>query len=145
MAQRKNANRKENLQNFKQNKKREMESKNQQHYHENGLPKVRQQPVWNSNQMLDITGQEFEAIVQGMESAANGYLAVQNAINRNLIEGKIRMEYLELNEAGTGYQKMSEEASKPYQEELKKMIKTAQDFAEQAKEQVEKTNTLAAV
>ena len=92
---------------------------------------IRQIPVWKSTETLEVNGLEWQAIARHFETINEAFMAFHSVINRNMLNGKIKIEFQKINEEG-GYEPMSEEEQKPYQEEIEKMIQQANTIAQQS-------------
>jgi hypothetical protein len=95
-------------------------------------PNVFQQPVWDSAAKFEISGSELEALVRANEANSQAAMALQNIINTGLLQGTIKMKYFKANEQGSGYSPMTEEESKPYEENMQFLIAQAKEIAEKA-------------
>lgn len=129
MAQRKNKERKSNLQNFKNNHKMERQQNEQT---PELAPNVFQQPTWRNDAKIDVTGAEFEAIMRAVDQMGQASAALQNIVNRNLLQGTITMTYFKVDETGTAYTPLTEEESAPYRQTLQDVIAQANAIAAQA-------------
>lgn len=113
----KDKSRKENLEKFKQKQK----LKNQIMSETQQLPqpaKVRQVPIWKSNEKLEILGVEFEAIYNYINSVQGAYAAMQGVMNRNILNGKVQIDFEKLNDEQTAYVPMSDEEKAPHLAEV---------------------------
>lgn len=115
----KNKDRKENLNAFKE--KQKLKTKIMSEVQQQNAPQaapVRQVPVWKSNEKLEILGVEFEAIYNYINSIQGAYAAVQGIMNRNILNGKVQIDFEKLNEDQTAYVPMSEEEKAPHVAEV---------------------------
>lgn len=107
-------------------KRRNMEKTTQQ------LPPVTQYPVWNANDKIEVNGAEWEAIGQLLQSAESAIAAYHAVMNKNVLNGTIRMKFQKLNEAGTEYVDMAPEEDAKHQAEFQGMLKQAKELATKA-------------
>lgn len=125
MAQKKNKDRKENLQKFKQKIKKQMADDKAA----NELQKIKQYPVWASKETIEVSGLEWEAIYGVLNMFKQGIVAAESVMQRNMQNGKITMKYIDEN---------NEEVSPDKVEEYTKQLN--EFFAKKAaEEQKEKT------
>ena len=113
---RKDPSRKENLEAFKNKQKLKTQIMS-----ENQVPQpaeIRQQPVWKSNEILEITGLEFEAMYNYINSVQGAYAAMQSVMNRNILSGKVNIDFEKLNDSKTAYEPMSAEEKAPHLAEV---------------------------
>lgn len=118
----KSKNRKEHktkVQKFKN--KNTMSQQNQQV----GPEPIRQVPVWKSQDPIEMNGLEFEAIYNFINSVQGAYAAVQSIMNKNIISGKVQLNFEKLNETKTDYVPMSEEEQAPHKAEFQKVLDAA--------------------
>lgn len=112
----KDKSRKSNLEAYKQKQK----LKNQI-MSENQVPQpapIRQVPVWKSSEILEITGLEFEAIYNYINSVQGAYAAMQSVMNRNILSGKVNIDFEKLNDTQSAYVPMSDEEKAPHLAEV---------------------------
>lgn len=142
---RKNPDRKKNLQKFKEGVQIKRKIKNKiskimserNEIPQNGLPEIRQSPVWNSDAMLEISGAEWEAIFNFIEGSSSAFMAANAVMSRNIINGKVKMKFEKLNKETLLYENMTTEEEKPYQDEVQKAIKAAKDAYEKTQKNSE--------
>lgn len=91
MAQKKNKERKQNLVNYKNKIKKQMsEEKNVQE-----IPELRQYPVWKSQDTIEVSGLEWEAIYNLLNVFRQAVVAGESVMQRNTQNGKIVMKYVD--------------------------------------------------
>ena len=135
---RKNPGRKENLQKYK-NKHKKQESMNQSQFE---LPEVRQSPVWKSDELLEVSGQEWETLFNFVENSSAAFMAANAVMSRNIINGKIKLKFEKLNKETLQYSDMSAEEEAPYQTEFQKAVQQAVQQANATPETKSKLVTL---
>lgn len=108
--------RKDKVNNYKKQHKKELIMSQVQ----NNLPEVREVPTWNPNEKIEVTGVEFEMIYNGVTQLQSIFAAAQSIMSRNLLNGKIRMNFEKLVDGN--YVPMSEEEQAPRREEYQKLI-----------------------
>lgn len=116
---------------IKQNR-RKMEKQNQTQ-----LPPVTQVPVWKSTDVIEVTGQEWQIISDYLSQAERATMAFHAVMNRNVLNGVIKLQFQKLNDEKTQYVAMSEDEQKPYQDEFQTMLKQAKEIAQKTVEQAE--------
>lgn len=140
---RKNSNRESNLKSFKEKNKQikqiKQMSTTQQSPNQavNNLPEIRQSPVWNSADMLEISGQELKQILDFVEQSTSAFYATNAVMSRNIINGKVKLKFEKLNEAKNDYLEMTPEEEAPYQNEVQLAIKAAIGVQNNVPEQLE--------
>lgn len=126
MKSRKNPKRKEKLSNYKQKNKKVKQMSTQQPQSQGfGLPEIRQSPVWNSNDMLEISGEEWNTIFNYIESGNQALYAANAVMSRNIVNGKVKLKFDKLNKDKNGYDEMTPEEEAPYQAEVQAAIEKA--------------------
>lgn len=99
------------------------------------LPEVREQPYWAATEELVIKGIEFQALYNGVtqitEMMQAMFGASQAVMQRNLLNGKIRVRFEKLvnktDEQGNSYQDyelMSDEEQAPHIENFNKLVES---------------------
>lgn len=138
---RKNPGREKNLQDFKNRKKTEQKIKKQintimeeRQGSQNGMPEIRQSPVWNSDEIIEVSGHEWEAIFNFIESSSSAFMAANSVMSRNIINNKIRLKFEKLNKETLMYEDMTPEEEAPYQAEFQKAVKSAIEASKASKE-----------
>lgn len=112
----KDKSRKSNLEAYKQKQKLKTQIMS-----ENQVPQpapIRQVPVWKSSEILEITGLEFEAIYNYINSVQGAYAAMQSVMNRNILSGKVNIDFEKLNDTQSAYVPMSDEEKAPHLAEV---------------------------
>lgn len=104
MAQKKNKDRKENLNNYKQKIKKMAESKEQ----ELSIPNIQQVPTWGSQETIGLTGLEWENIYNLVNFHKQAVVAAESVMQRNIQEGKIVMKYYDENRQEISSEKVAE-------------------------------------
>ena len=122
MAQKKNKDRKQQLLNFKQKTKKKMD----ENQVINELQGIKTYPVWASQEKLDITGLEFEAMYNAINIFREGLVAAESVMQRGLEQGKITMKYVDAEGKDVAPEKV-----KDYSEKMQAILKARQ--AEQEK------------
>jgi hypothetical protein len=110
MAQRKNKDRKENLNKYK-NQRKQM---NENQTLANSLPPVRNYPVWDQNANIVIKGFEWEAIQNGLAQIQLAQQAAQSVMSRNIVNGTISMGFEKLDPQTLQYVAMTAEEAAPH-------------------------------
>ncbi len=90
-----------------------------------GLPEVRNFPVWKGDDLIEVSGAEWEAVNNFIDQAQGALYAVNSVMSRNIVKGTIKMKFEKLNKATLSYEPMTAEEEAPYQEELAKAIESA--------------------
>lgn len=88
-----------------------------------GVPeqlKVRSVPKWKGNEILEITGIEFEGLYNGSIKQSAAFL--DSVMNRNVVNGKIHVDFEKINEDGTDYEEMTEEEQAPFKKEFNQWL-----------------------
>lgn len=123
MAQSKNKERKQKLENFKsKQKKKNMDETTKT------IPQVRSFPVWASNSTLEVSGLEWEAIYNYINVARQAVVAAESVMQRNIEAGKITNRFVDETGAEVSPEKVEE-----YTAQLQKL------FAERVKQQEEES------
>jgi hypothetical protein len=131
MAQPKNKDRKKQLENFKQNTKRRM-SKEQAPE----VSQIRSYPIWGSQEKLEISGLEWEAIYNALSIFKSAIIASESVMQRNTENGKITNKFVDENGKEVSSEKVAE-----YTAQMNEFF--AKRAAEQAKESTpEPTSTI---
>jgi hypothetical protein len=114
------ASRKDKVNNYKKQHKKELIMSQVQ----NNLPETREVPTWNPNELIEVTGTEFEMIYNGITQLQSIFTSAQSIMSRNLLNGRIRMNFEKLvnTENGPIYVPMTEEEQAPRREEYQKLI-----------------------
>lgn len=97
---------------------------------QNQLSPVRQLPVWKSSDKIVLNGLEWEAIFNFINNTQDAFMAMNNVMNRHVIEGTIKMKFQKL--SGTEYVDMTPEEEAPYQKEFQDMLQQAHELAADA-------------
>lgn len=121
---RKNPERKDKLNNYKKQNKREKIMENLQNLN-NQLPQTREVPRWDANEKIEVTGKEFELLYNFVTSIGDAYAAAQSIMSRNILNGKIQVDFEKLVDNGDGtfqYVEMTDEEQAPKKEEYNKLI-----------------------
>lgn len=95
-------------------------------------PQVVNAPSWDSNAKIEMNGREFEAIYNFIANAQEASLAIHSVMQKNLVNGTIRMNFRKLNDTGTDYVEMTPEEQRPYKEEFDQLLKEASNLAQKA-------------
>jgi hypothetical protein len=132
---RKNPERNKNLKSYKNRIQTEKQIKNkintimsertQQSNQPVGMPEIRQSPVWKSDEMLEITGAEWETLFNFVENSSAAFMAANAVMSRNIINGKVKLKFEKLNKESFMYEDMTSEEEAPYQAEVQKAIDAA--------------------
>lgn len=85
-------------------------------------PPIRQVPQWKSNEPIDMLGIEFEAIFNYIASASAANAAVQAIMNRNILNGKVKVTFEKLSPDGEAYVPMSDDEQAPLKAEFDNLI-----------------------
>ena len=106
-------NHKQKLEKFKN--KQKMSNNNQQ---EQTLPKVRQVPIWKSQETIEMNGLEFQQIFNFINSVEGAYAACQSIMNKNILKGTVQIDFEKLNEDQSAYVPMTDEEKAPHTKEV---------------------------
>lgn len=87
-----------------------------------GLPEVKHVPYWSSKEPLEIIGIEFEAMNNFIAQAQNAVYACNSVMNRNILNGKIKVKFEKLNDSKTDYVEMTEAEQEPYKKDFEAMV-----------------------
>lgn len=82
--------------------------------------KVRSVPKWKGNEILDMTGIEFEGLYNGSIKQSAAFL--DSVMQRNIVNGKIHVDFEKLNEDGSDYVEMTEEEQAPFKKEFNQYL-----------------------
>lgn len=126
---RKNPGRKKNLDSYKQ-KIKELQNMNKQIKQSQASPaqaepEIRQSPVWNAADVLEISGQELKTILDFIEQSTSAFYAVNAVMSRNIVSGKVQLKFEKFDKTSSDYVEMTPEEEAPYQEEVQKAIRAA--------------------
>lgn len=99
-------------------------------------PSIRQYPVWSGQETIEMYGAEWEQIFNFINGVQSAYMAVNSVMNRNVLNGKIKMKFDRVNPDGTSTPLTAEE-EKPYQDEFAKILAQAKQIAEHAVKQAQ--------
>lgn len=94
-------------------------------------PNVRQAPVWGGNDLIEVYGAEWEALFNFVNSANLAYASAHSVMNRNLLNGKIKMRFEKVLPDGSTVP-MTKDEEKPYQKEFNKLLAQAKEIANKA-------------
>ena len=123
MAQKKNKERKEQLNNFKTKIKKQMaEDQTMQE-----LEGLRSYPIWKSQEKIEVSGLEWQSIYNVLNIFREGLVAAESVMQRNMEQGKITMKYVDANDKEVSSEKVAE-----YTKQMQALFEKRQ--AEQAKE-----------
>lgn len=120
-----NKNRKEKVKEYKQVKQIENQLKNQIKMERQQIPehmKVRTVPKWKSTDTLELNGLEWETIYNTLSNIRAAIVAADSVMNRNIVNGKIQVEFEKLNDAGTDYVTLTGEDEAPYRKQFQEML-----------------------
>lgn len=123
MSQRKNKNRQDNLNKFKSKHKKQMPKELNND--------VRQYPVWDADQVLEVYGAEWDAIFNFVNSVQTAYMACSSVMNRAVLDGKVRLKFEKALPNGE-FAPMTPEEEKPYQEQFAETVRKAKEIAAEA-------------
>lgn len=127
MAQKKNQDRKQQLQKFKSKiKERMSEEQLQQELAE--VPQISGFPVWKSQEKLEISGLEWEKIYNLINIFREAVVAGESVMQRNTELGKITTRYVD--KAGV---EVTEEKVKEVQKQIQDIISKRQSTPDQEK------------
>lgn len=115
-----NSSHKTRLEKFKSNQKNMSEQSVQQPMPQ--YPPVRTIPVWPADAVITITGQEWEALQNGLSQLQGALQAGQAIMSRHIIQGVIGMEFEKLDPATLTYGPMTAEEKAPYIEDFKRAV-----------------------
>lgn len=113
---RKNKERKENLQQYK-NKRKQMNQELAQK-----LPPVRSIPTWPQDAKIEVSGFEWEAIQNAIVQMQMAQQAAQSIMSRNILNGAITMDFEKLNPQTLEYEPMSPDEKQKHIEEYNGML-----------------------
>src|SRR6188768_2906446 len=109
---RKNPNRKKQLNNYK-TKKTQMSSTSANQ----PKPEIRQTPCWKQGDIIEMTGQEWEEIYNFINGATGAFMATNQVMSRNIVNGNVKLRFEKLNDKGE-FVALTPEEEKPYQDDL---------------------------
>lgn len=119
--------RKQKLVNYKNKVKKQMSDQNQNQQ----IPEIRSYPIWNSQETIEVSGLEWEAIYNYINIARQAVVAGESVMQRNTQSGKITMKF------------MDSEGKEVSNEEVQEYTKKIQEmFQQKAKEQAEKKGSI---
>lgn len=98
-------------------------------------PNIRQFPVWAANDKIEVYGREWEEIFNFINGVQGAFAAAASVMNRNILDGKIKMRFEKL--GAEGFVPMTPEEENPYQQEFGKLIAQAKQIADQAIKQMQ--------
>lgn len=107
--------RKDKLNNYKNKNKKEFVM--QQNVN---LPQEREVPTWSADERMEVTGKEFELIYNFLTSIGDAYAAANSIMSRNILNGKVRINFERL--GPNGYEPIPEEEQAPKREEYQKLV-----------------------
>lgn len=123
MAQKKNKERKEQLNNFKTKIKKQMaEDQTMQE-----LEGLRSYPIWKSQEKIEVSGLEWQSIYNVLNIFREGLVAAESVMQRNMEQGKVTMKYVDSNDKEVSTEKVAE-----YTKQMQALFEKRQ--AEQVKE-----------
>lgn len=122
---RKNPGREDKLKEYKNKNKKNKKMSDLQSNQPMGMPEVRQSPIWKSDEMLEISGAEWESIFNFIENSSAAFMAANAVMSRNIVNGKIKLKFDKLNKETFTYEDMTPEEEAPYQAEFQKAIEAA--------------------
>lgn len=91
------------------------------------MPPVRQIPVWNPTDKIEITGYEWEAIYNGLVQLQGLQQAAQSVMSRNILNGVIQMDFEKLNAKTLQYEPMTDEEKAPYLKQFKQTVEAVKN------------------
>ena len=121
-----NKDRKGNLEKFKK-KQKEKFMNDQQNIE---IPEIRPRPIWSSTAKIEVSGLEFEAIYNFINSVQGAYGAVQSVMNKNILSGNIQLDFEKLNQDKTAYVEMTEEEKAPHKAQYAAVLEAAKNRLE---------------
>ena len=89
------------------------------------MPPVQEVPTWSPKANIEMNGAEFETVFNFIASAQNAMMAVQSVMNKNILNGTVKLSFNKLVTDTNGkqsYVPMTPEESAPYEADLAKMI-----------------------
>lgn len=92
-----------------------------------GLPAVRHVPFWSSKEQLEVLGIEFEAMNNFIVQAQNAIYATNSVMNRNILNGKVKVRFEKLDESGQNYVPMTADEEVPYQKDFQDMVNAVRE------------------
>jgi hypothetical protein len=98
----------------------------------NEAPKVMQSPVWQANDTIEVNGAEWQAIADFISQSERAVMAFHAVMNKNVLNGTIKMKFQKLSEAGTEYVDVTPEEDAKYQADFQNMLNQANDLARKA-------------
>jgi hypothetical protein len=98
------------------------------------IPEVREVPIWSSNQTIEMNGLEFQAIFNYINNVQGAYGAIQSIMNKNIINGNVKLSFEKLNEDKTDYVPMTDDEQKPHIEQFEKMLDAMRNQAQRIAE-----------
>jgi len=137
------SNHKEKVNNFKLKNKAMSTTTQQQESNE----PIRNTPIWKGEDKIEMNGAEFEHIFNYISNVNGAYMAIQSVMNKNIINGTIKMQYEKLNPNTGQYETLTGEDAKPYEDEFDTMVNAvkSQNNGSQPTKQEEKVERLDAI
>lgn len=93
---------------------------------------VREVPVWKSQDVIEMTGADFEVIYNFIMNAQGAFLAAQGIMNRNLVNGTIQLDFEKFEDGK--YVPMTDEEKAPYKEQFEIAVTAAKQKMKEASE-----------
>lgn len=83
---------------------------------------IRQVPQWKSTDTITLNGLEFEAIYNFINGVQGAYGAMQSVMQRNIVDGTIKIGFEKLNDEKTAYVPMTDEEQAPHKAQFDEML-----------------------
>lgn len=98
------------------------------------LPQVREVPVWNRETEMAITGAELELLYNYISSVSGAYSAAQSIMQRNILNGNIKVEFDELQSRPDGsfeYVRLTGEKADAQKKQFDELLKQIGQLSKQ--------------
>lgn len=133
MPQSKNRkNHKNKVNNFKQKTKKQMNQQNNQM-----LPEVQSVPMWAPDAKIELTGQEWELLINTLNHLQNAQQVTNAVMSRHIVNGTITMDFQKLDAEKMQYVEMTDAEKAPYREQINVAIEAIKN-PEKAAEKLQK-------
>lgn len=99
------------------------------------VPEVRQVPVWNASETIEMNGLEFQAIYEALASMQQAAMVMQTIISKNIMNEKIRLDFEKYDPETNSYVQMTDEEKAPHAEQVKVILESLRKQQEPAKDE----------
>lgn len=98
------------------------------------LPQVREVPVWNRDTQMTVSGAELELLYNYISSVSGAYSAAQSIMQRNILNGNIKVEFDELQSRPDGsfeYVRLTGEKAEAQKKQFDDLLKQISNLSAQ--------------